>query len=149
MRLPRQPGRMGMQLTPGTGAEFKAIARTFTSVSPETPAWAAGSLFIGSLEPLVLRRSDFEWKRQLPGRAQGMKDAGIETFEDLLHAYKAGPDEIRAFVGDGPMLTDDRPLAEYFLSLPRDKEVNLGALRGDVSRHVRDEPGTGVSRTGR
>lgn len=149
MRRTLKPGGMVMQWIPGTDAEFKAIARTFISVFPETTAWADGSLFIGSLEPLVLRRSDFEWKRQLPGRAQGMKDAGIETFEDLLHAYKAGPDEIRAFVGDGPMLTDDRPLAEYFLSLPRDKEVNLGALRGDVSRHVRDEPGTGVSRTGR
>lgn len=140
MRRTLKPGGMVMQWIPGTDAEFKAIARTFISVFPETTAWADGSLFIGSLEPLVLRRSDFEWKRQLPGRAQGMKDAGIESFDDLLHAYKAGPDEIRAFVGDGPLLTDDRPLAEYFLSLPRDKEVNLGGLTGDVSRLVAGEP---------
>ena len=31
----------------------------------------------------------------------------------------AGPDEIRAFVGDGPLLTDDKPVIEYFLSLPK------------------------------
>ena len=138
MRRTLKPGGMVMQWIPGTDAEFKAIARTFISVFPETTAWADGSLFIGSLEPLKLRRSDFEWKQQLPGRAQGMKDAGIESFEDLLKAYRAGPDEIRAFVGSGPMLTDDRPLAEYFLSLPRDKEVNLGALKGDVARVLAD-----------
>jgi hypothetical protein len=60
----------------------------------------------------------------------------IETFDDLLESFKAGPDEIRAFVGPGPLLTDDRPLAEYFLSLPRDRQPNLAALTGDVRRYV-------------
>jgi hypothetical protein len=36
-------------------------------------------------------------------------------------------------------LTDDRPLAEYFLSLPRDREPNLAALKGDVRRYVVSE----------
>ena len=40
-------------------------------------------------------------------------------------------------VGDGPILTDDRPLAEYFLSLPRGRGPNLSGLKGDVRRHVR------------
>ena len=31
----------------------------------------------------------------------------------------AGPDDIRDFVGDGPVLTDDKPAIEYFLSLPK------------------------------
>lgn len=138
MRRVLKPGGIVMQWVPGTDAEFKAIARTFLSVFPETTAWADGSLFVGSLEPLRLRRSDFEWKLEVPGRLQGMKDAGIESFDDLLKNFVAGPDDIRAFVGDGPMLTDDRPLAEYFLSLPRDKEVNLGGLKGDVSTFVVD-----------
>jgi hypothetical protein len=53
--------------------------------------------------------------------------------------YRAGPDELRAFVGPGPLLTDDRPLVEYFLSLPRDREVDLSTLRGDVRRLVPEE----------
>jgi spermidine synthase len=136
MRRVLKPGGVVMQWIPGTEAEYNLIARTFLSVFPETTAWADGSLFIGSLEPLRLRRQDFEWKTALPGRAQGIKDVRIETFGALLESFKAGPDEIRAFVGPGPILTDDRPLAEYFLSLPRDRQPNLAALTGDVRRYV-------------
>jgi hypothetical protein len=61
---------------------------------------------------------------------------GVKSFEDLLKLFVAGPDELRQFVGDGPILTDDRPMVEYFLSLPRDRDVNLSGVRGDVTRYV-------------
>ena len=139
MRRVLKPGGVVMQWIPGTEAEYNLIARTFLSVFPETTAWADGSLFVGSIEPLRLRRKDFEWKTELPGRAQGMTDVRIETFDALLDSFKAGPDDIRAFIGPGPLLTDDRPLAEYFLSLPRDRQPNLAALKGDVRRYVVSE----------
>jgi hypothetical protein len=41
-------------------------------------------------------------------------------------------------VGDGPVLTDDRPLTEYFLSLPRAEEVDLTGVRGDVREILAD-----------
>jgi len=34
------------------------------------------------------------------------------------------------------VLTDDRPLVEYFLSLPRGQDVDLTPLKGDVRRFV-------------
>ena len=139
MRRVLRPGGVVMQWIPGTEAEFKLIARTFISVFPETTAWAGGSLFIGSVEPLRLRRQDFDWKLGVPGRSQGMKDVRIESFEALLETFAAGPNEIRAFVGEGPLLTDDRPLAEYFLSLERGGEPNLAALKGDVRPYVVSE----------
>ena len=75
----------------------------------------------------------------MPGRAEGLHDLGVETFDRLLALFRAGPDELRAFIGPGPLLSDDRPLVEYFLSLPRDRDVDLSALKGDVSRHVVNE----------
>jgi hypothetical protein len=75
----------------------------------------------------------------VPGRAASLKDVRIETFEALLEAFTAGPDEIRAFIGDGPLLTDDRPLAEYFLSLPRGRDPDLAALKSDVMRYVESD----------
>src|SRR6185295_13463619 len=107
-------GGMVVQWVAGTDAEYKMIARTFLSVFPETTVWADGSLLVGTLEPLRLRRSDFEWKLKVPGRAQGVRDLGIASFDDLLKLYRAGPEELRAFVGPGEILTDDRPLVEYF-----------------------------------
>jgi hypothetical protein len=75
-------------------------------------------------------------KLRLPGRAQDLHDIGIETFDKLLATFVAGPQELRAYVGDGPILTDDRPLAEYFLSLPRDRDVDPSSLKGDVRPYV-------------
>jgi spermidine synthase len=136
MRQVLNPGGIAMQWTTGTDAEYKIIARTFLSVFPETTVWADGSLLVGSVEPLRLRREDFDRKLQHPGSAQGLRDLNVESFDRLLAAYVAGPRELRAFVGDGPVLTDDRPLVEYFLSLPRDRDVDTSSLKGDVSRYV-------------
>ena len=137
MRRVLNPGGMVLQWVSGTEAEYKMIARTFLSVFPETTAWADGGLLIGRLEPLRLRKLDFDWKLNEPGRLQGMKDLNITTYEQLLASFTAGPEELRAFVGDGPLLTDDRPLVEYFLSLPRGGgDIDLSGLKGDVSRYA-------------
>jgi spermidine synthase len=137
VRRALKPGGLAMQWANGTEAEYKAIARTFQSVFPHTTVWGDGSLLLGTLEPLELMESDFNWKMGPPGRRQGLSDLGVHSFEDLLRLYKAGPEELRAFVGEGPILTDDRPLAEYFLSLPRGRGPDLSGLKGDVRRHVR------------
>ena len=136
LRQVLNPGGLVLQWAAGTEAEYKAIARTFVSVFPETTVWVDGSLLVGSLEPLQLRRAEFEAKLGLPGRARGLHDLGIESFDKLVTTFVAGPDELRAYVGPGPILTDDRPLTEYFLSLSRDKNPDLSSLKGDVKRYV-------------
>ena len=139
MRRILNPGGIVLQWVAGTEAEYKTIARTFLSVFPGTTAWVDGGLLAGSVEPLRLRRSDFDRKSNVAGRARGLHDLNIETFDELLAAFRAGPDELRAFVGSGPLLTDDRPLVEYFLSLPRGGDADLTPLKGDVRRYVVQE----------
>jgi hypothetical protein len=39
---------------------------------------------------------------------------------------------LRDHLGDGPLLTDDRPILEYFLAMPRDKEANTSSFKGNV-----------------
>jgi len=136
MRRVLNPGGIVLQWVAGTEAEYKTIARTFLSVFPGTTAWVAGGLLVGSVEPLRLRRSDFEWKLKLPGSRQGLHDLNVESWDALLAAFTAGPEELAAFVGPGDVLTDDRPLVEYFLSLPRGQDVDLTPLKGDVRRFV-------------
>ena len=136
MRRVLNPGGIVLQWVAGTEAEYKTIARTFLSVFPGTTAWVGGGLLVGSVEPLRLRRSDFEWKLKMPGSRQGLHDLNVESFDALLAAFTAGPEELAAFVGPGDLLTDDRPLVEYFLSLPRDHDVDLSSLKGDVRRFV-------------
>ena len=136
VRRALRPGGLVLQWVAGTEAEYKTIMRTFLTVFPETTLWGDGSLMVGSVAPLQLRRSDFEWKLGIPGRRRMLESLGAPTFDALLGQYVAGPEELRRYVGDGPLLTDDRPLVEYFLSLPRDRAVDLSGVRGDVMRHV-------------
>ncbi len=139
MRRVLNHGGMAVQWVAGTEAEYKIIARTFLSVFPQTTVWGGGSLLLGMTEPLQLRRSEFDRKARTAGGAQGLRDLNVETFDRLLAAFDAGPGELRAFVGQGPLLTDDKPLVEYFLSLPRDGDVDTSSLKGDARRYVVDE----------
>jgi hypothetical protein len=45
---------------------------------------------------------------------------------------------MRQFVGPGPILTDDLPAIEYFLSLPREP-VRTEKLRGNVGTILTDD----------
>jgi spermidine synthase len=92
-------------------SEYKLLMRTFVSVFPYTTLWGDGSLMLGSMKPFTLSQSAYESRRV--------------TFEQfpwdiatLKRIFIAGPEDIREFLGDGPVLTDDKPLIEYFLSLP-------------------------------
>ncbi len=139
MKQALNPGGVVLQWVPDTEAEYKLIARTFLSVFPETTAWGNGSLLLGSTTPLRLSRRGFDARSGWPGRARALRDSQITSFDALLSTFTAGPDEIRAFVGPGPLLTDDRPLTEYFLSLPRGLPLELASLTGDVARFVVNE----------
>jgi spermidine synthase len=106
-------GGLAMQWNGGDSAtEYKLLMRTFQSVFPHTTLWGDGSLMLGSLTPFTLSQSAYESRR-----------TGFEQFPwdvaTLKRIFYAGPDEIREFVGDGPVLTDDKPIIEYFLSLPK------------------------------
>lgn len=131
-----KPGGLAVQWVAGTEAEYKLIARTFLSVFPHATVWGDGTLLVGSTEPLRLRQSDFDRKLLMPRRRAMLAELGVLGFDGLLGLYRAGPDQLRAFVGEGPLLTDDRPLVEYFLSLPRGTNADLSGLNGDVRRHV-------------
>jgi spermidine synthase len=121
----------------GTETEYKLIMRTFVSVFPHTTLWHGGSLMVGAKRPLVLERDAFDRKLQDEDSRRALEAMNLGSFEALLSRYVAGPEELRKFVGPGPVLTDDRPLTEYFLALPQqDRPVDLSAVHGDVRRHV-------------
>ena len=109
---------------------YELIARTFQQVFPETTVWVNGSLLIGSIRPLAIDAGRLaERFSDAPLRAS-LAAAGFPDARTLLAHYVAGPDDLRRFVGPGPLLTDDRPMLEYFLSLPADdRPLDLTGLR--------------------
>jgi spermidine synthase len=122
---------IAVQWVAGTEQEYKLIARTFLSVFPHTTLWADGSLMVGSHRPLQLKVTDFDWKLAVPAARIALFDLGYPSFDALVSQYRGGPDDLRALVGSGPVLTDDRPLVEYFLSLDREGTIDLSGLHPD------------------
>jgi spermidine synthase len=118
-------GGLVMQWNGGdTATEYKLLLRTFLSVFPHTTLWADGGLMLGSVTPFTISRLAYDVRRQ--------------TFEQfpwdlatLKRIYTAGPDAARAFAGEGPLLSDDRPVIEYFLSLPKNDAP--GGYTGPIS----------------
>jgi spermidine synthase len=130
----------------GSATQYSLIMRTFLSVFPHATLWGDGTLMVGSTRPLVLDRLAYEDRLADEQTRRALSSAGLGSFDNLLSAYVAGPDEMRAFVGPGPLLTDDRPMVEYFLSLPgSDRPVDPRAFRGDVARHIAVHPASKTS----
>ncbi len=118
--------------------QYKLIMRTFLEVFPHTTLWLGGQLMVGSLQPLTISPALVIDKQARPETRLALDDIGLDSFETLASWYVAGPDELRRFVGAGPVLTDDRPLVEYHRSLPaNDPPVDLAGLRGDVRTLIR------------
>jgi spermidine synthase len=117
-----------------TEIEYKLIMRTFLEVFPYTSLWVDRSLMVGTTTPFVFSERAFERRRQTRGFG-GYFDW---DYPRLAGLYLAGPDELRAFVGPGPVLTDDKPTLEYFLSLPKDAgPVDVRGLTRDPTDVLR------------
>ncbi|HXH05629.1 MAG TPA: hypothetical protein VNI83_03465, partial [Vicinamibacterales bacterium] len=118
-------------------SQYQLIARTFLSVFPDATVWAGGTLLAGTRAPLRLSLARLRQRIADPAVGAAFGRAGIVGASGLVGLFTAGPDELRRFIGPGPVLTDDRPLVEYFLSLPRgEPDIDLRGLRGDVTRYL-------------
>lgn len=119
---------------PGSGRQYRLIMRTFLDVFPDATLWYNGRLMVGSRRPLRIRAATLEASRATPAPRAALDAIGLSDFATLTRWYTAGPREMREFVGDGPVLTDDQPLIEYYRSLPRkDLPGEPSDLRGDVA----------------
>lgn len=96
---------------------YEMIVRSFLEVFPNATAWANGSMLVGTREPLRIDAGDFEARLADPATRTAMESVGIVDATSLAGLYTAGPDELRAFVGAGPVLDDDHPRVEYFRTL--------------------------------
>jgi spermidine synthase len=110
-----------------TETPYKLIMRTFVSVFPHTTVWGDGSLMLGSKEPFALSAGAYEERRRNP-QFKEVFDWDLQTIQ---RNYLAGPAEIARWLGPGPILTDDKPVIEYFLALPpNDPAPDLKTLQG-------------------
>lgn len=110
-------GVMVQWVTPESAFFHQTIVRTFLKVFPNSTLWLGGDLLIGSPSPIRVDPAAMQRRLNDPGARAALAEVGFNTPQDVLAQFRADGDELRAYVGDGPTLTDDRPLLEYFRSL--------------------------------
>jgi spermidine synthase len=122
------PGGIMMQWTPhGTDrGEFERHLRTFASVFPEVLILRGpggyGNYFLGSESPIQLNDAGIREVLARPGVVEDISSA-YDSPQSTLEGWAAfiptlltvPSDQAAARAGDGPLITDDRPLPEYFL----------------------------------
>jgi spermidine synthase len=122
------PGGIMMQWTPhgGTLDEFRAHLRTFHAVFPHVMLISGpggyGYFFLGSDDPMAFDQPTMREVLARPGILADISsayDSPTKTADGWLTLIptliRMTDDEVNAFAGDGPLITDDRPLPEYFL----------------------------------
>jgi spermidine synthase len=117
--------------------EYSLIMRTFLDVFPHATLWYDANFMVGTKRPLMVDPTALDRQRQDPVTRAALDAIGLTSPDILRSWFTGGPDEMRRFVGDGPLLTDDRPLVEYHQWLPRPDEqppLDLKSLKGDSAR---------------
>lgn len=96
-------------------ADYRLLVRTFQSVFPNTSIWFADftTVLVGLRDEPAVTMEDVRERMRDPAVAASLRAIGVDSAEDLLSLYMAGPDQVRALVGSGPYNTDDRPFIEY------------------------------------
>ena len=114
--------------------------RTFLAVFPDATLWHDGTLLVGTRRPLRLNPATFERHRAHAETRAALDAAQLTTFDALCRLYTAGPEQMRLFVGDGPLLTDNKPLVEYGWVPSHQPPLDLSSLKSDASLII-DAPG--------
>ncbi|MEO7118903.1 MAG: hypothetical protein ABIZ34_08025, partial [Candidatus Limnocylindrales bacterium] len=123
------PGGIMMQWTPfgAPEVEFKDHIRTFAAVFPEVTvirgAGGYGVYMLGSEQPIAIDADGIRAILERPGVLEDISTA-YDSPATSIDAWIAVMDRqvllvdtaaVRAYVGDGPLITDDKPRPEYFL----------------------------------
>ncbi len=144
------PGGIMVQWIPNdTELLYKLMLRSFVSAFPHVTLWMDGAIVIGSNEPIAFDPSMHAVKMTYPHTRAVLEDVRLDTPANVLRHYVTDRERALAFLGNGPMLADDRPVTEYYLSLPQGgRPADLGPFRAEAPplRSVADTaPATGTT----
>ncbi len=121
-------GLMVQWVNPGLTQLYPLIVRTFAEVFPGASAWYSGTLLVGSTRPVTADYIAQTLRTRLvePGvQEAAVKELNFTTPEQVITAYYNTIETVIAGMPPGPnlILTDDRPLTEYFRSVPGTEDL--------------------------
>jgi spermidine synthase len=132
-------GLMCQWIWKNSRSQYQMMIRTFVQAFPYVTFWEDGTLMIGSNQPITISRAALARKFQQPQTRASLLEVKLQSPEQVLKMYTGNRDEVVAYVGDGPIISDDRPLIEYFRSSQEMQEVvTLGRIQRDLREYFRN-----------
>ena len=120
VRQALRPGGLALHWNGGaTAEEHRLILSAFAAAFPHVSLWGDGSLMLGSMQPVTVSRAHIERLLADPQMRQVLALMNVERFDHLERMFRADDAAVRAWVAGTPPLSDNRPLLEYFESLPQ------------------------------
>jgi spermidine synthase len=113
-----EDGIVAQWILPGDDYQYKMTIRTFLSEFPHATLWLNADLLIGSRQPITLDLPKIARRFESAQARAAMAAVGFDEPATATLWFVADRSELEAYVGPGPILTDDRPALEYFRSLP-------------------------------
>ncbi|HEY3445063.1 MAG TPA: fused MFS/spermidine synthase [Myxococcales bacterium] len=109
----------------------RQLVASMLATFPEVSLWIpAGfeAVLVGSDRPLDVDWARWNAQMKVPGIERSLAEVGYTNPYQLLGTYVAGTEALKRWVGQEPVVTDDDPRVEYFLS-HGDSPFNPGALQ--------------------
>jgi len=103
---------------PDNEAQRKLMTRTFLKAFPYAEMWVFGALLIGSNEPFDSSQATITAHWNQRNMDEQLEGSGYDAPEAIRQLYAMSDRQLREWAGDGPIMTDNNPYVEYFLSLP-------------------------------
>jgi spermidine synthase len=98
-------------------AAHQLIVRTFLEAFPNSTLWLSTDVLVGSNQPITIDRERINQRLADPGAQHTLGDVGFVWREHVTAQYRGDSATLRSYAGAGPVLSDDRPLLEYFRTL--------------------------------
>ncbi len=129
--------------------DLKTLLRSFREVFPHTSVWFMNTLatdfliVVGTPNALDVDMDRLRERMAAPATRADLETVGLADPCRLLYTFLEADDEVLAYVGPGPLNTDDCPVLSYsaygagFRSTIATNLVGLLAHRTDVRQHVR------------
>jgi spermidine synthase len=120
-------------------SEMKIICRTFQSVFPHTSLWFSHgynemgqyvgfTLLVGTPEPLRIALDSLQAKLAQPAVADDLGRWDMSRPVEILENFLCGEAALRAWVGPGPVNTDDLPYTQYRTAYSSGRPCTMAAL---------------------
>jgi spermidine synthase len=133
-------------------ADLRTLLRSFHALFPHTSVWFMNTLptdfliVVGTPGVLDIDLEQVRRRMQAPGVAEDLAAVGFTDPCRLAYTFVTAEDNLVAYLGDGPLNTDDRPVLSYStygasfqLTVPGNL-VRLLNHREDVARYLRHAP---------